>query len=284
MLRTAFRALNRMLSVLDMRLERGAGLDFDNRLSGGAADEMIRRLAADYDRWAVQQDVFDNLIPFDTAASIEVFYGAYLSSPFRSKSGGSRFNNQMYLHLIAKGLQPAFIIDSGTYQGASAWALASGAPDARVISFDIDLSRLLHRLPNVEYIENDWTTYDLGTLQAGRSLCYFDDHLDQVRRLLEASERGISFAIFDDDFPLTSFAAMAHGGSALPKIEFALDPYFSTIQSVEWVEGGVTRSWTVDKQYLARARGAISRSDRLPNTSLTTGIHQTPYRVVSVRQ
>jgi hypothetical protein len=284
MLRETFRVLNRILSAVDLHLERGSGLDFESRLSGAAVDEMVRRLAAEYDEWTTRQDVFDNLTYFDTADSIEDFYEAYLASPFRSKFGGSRFNNQMFLHLIAKGLQPALIIDSGTYQGASAWALSTGAPGARVISFDIDLSRLLLRLPNVEYVENDWTTYELPTLPAGRSLCYFDDHLDQVRRLLEASERGIRFAIFDDDFPLTSFALMAHGGGALPKIEFALDPYFSTIQSVEWLEGGTKRSWTVDQQYLARARGAISKTDRLPNISLTTGIHQTPYRVVSVRQ
>ena len=118
-------------------------------------------------------------------------------------------------------MQPDLVIDSGTFRGASAWAFS--ATGAKVHSFDIDLSRLARTSDHVTYSQRDWTQFDWKDFDFSRTLIYFDDHLDQVRRLIEAAQRGIPLAIFDDDLPVTSVAPMAHGGAALPKIEFVLD-------------------------------------------------------------
>jgi hypothetical protein len=90
-----------------------------------------------------------------------------------------------------------------------------------------------------------------------RALCYFDDHVDQVRRLLEATERKIPFAIFDDDLPLTCFALMAPSPSRLPKPEFIDDPALVHGEVVEWLWGGSLRRWVVDQNYLGKGRAAI---------------------------
>jgi hypothetical protein len=275
--RFAFRSINRTLHAFGFRLsliER----DFDNHLlNEGMRQSMLCNLAEQADAWLERQECFE-ATKLDTIALVSEFYEAYLHSPFRENSGGSRFNNMLWLALIARAYKPDIVIDSGTFQGASAWALKFGAPGAKVLSFDIDLSQLLRRDSDVVYLERDWTTFDLPPCKI---LAYFDDHLDQVRRLLEAKKRGVDLAIFDDDQPPR--LAMTHHVEALPKIEFIFDNALRKEKELVWKTRGKTLRWTVDVAYLDRAREAIAWTDRLPNTSPITGIHQTPYRIVKVR-
>jgi hypothetical protein len=51
-----------------------------------------------------------------------------------------------------------------------------------------------------------------------------------------------------------------------------------------WSEKGVQYVWQVDSAYLDMAKSVIAATDRLPDTSLTTGIQQTPYRIVTLRK
>lgn len=220
---------------------------------------------------------------FDIEAEIGRFYRSYLDSPFTRFAGGSRIGNLLWLDLIAKWTAPDVIIDSGTYRGASAWALAQGAPKARILSFDIDLSNLALRCENVEYIEKDWTSLDFDTIEKTRSFCYFDDHVDQGRRLKEAADRGFPLAIFDDDFTVYGFAPMAHGGFAIPKISFLLDDSLADGEVIEWVEGAQRFSWTVDRKKLDALKGLISATERLPNLVEPLAIDQLPYRLVAIK-
>lgn len=281
--RTVFRALNRALAIGGLSLG-GVERDFDARLDSPAQlARMHRELAHAWEGWLAGQQVLPVRAKVDAEREGALFYAAYLASPYRDQTGGSRYNNLLFLQLMARTAAPSLVIDSGTYTGASAWALKLACPEARVLSFDIDLSRLRLRTPGVEYIEADWTAHDWSAGSSADALLYFDDHVDQARRLLEAAERGFRLAIFDDDFPLTSFAAMAGDGSALPKIEFVLDDELRGDAEVSWIANGVRRSWRVDPAYLDRARDAIAATDRLPNTGAITGIHQTPYRLVAIR-
>jgi len=130
-----------------------------------------------------------------------------------------------------------------------------------------------------EIDEQDWADQPFRE-DRSRGLCYFDDHVDQAARLEQAAAKGFPLAIFDDDFPVTSFAEMAHDGAALPKIEFVLDEALRNQSEISWISRGRRRTWPVDHAALDRARKLIAASERLPNTSLVTGIHQTPYRIV----
>lgn len=177
-------------------------------------------------------------------------------------------------------MQPDLVIDSGTFRGASAWAFS--AAGAKVHSFDIDLSRLARTSDHVAYSQCDWTQFDWKDFDFSRTLIYFDDHLDQVKRLIEAAQHGIPLAIFDDDFPVSSFAPMAHGGAALPKIEFVLDSELREWREISWLDHGQHHSFPIDPSYLDRARALIAATDRLPDTSMITGIQQTPYRLVRI--
>jgi hypothetical protein len=232
--------------------------------------------------WVTRQMIFRPTETFDTATAVEVFFVQWLETPFRGQQGGSRFNNLLWLHLIAKSVRPDIIVDSGTFLGASAWALSLGSPRAQVFSFDIDLGNLALRVPGVNYVEADWARHPTGALRGEKVLAYFDDHVDQVRRLVEARDRLCEIAIFDDDFPVTSYFGMAPSPGVLPKVEFALDDELRDGQALRWVANGAEYSFTVDRSYLDCGRSCIAATERLPNTSLITGIHQTPYRIVAL--
>jgi hypothetical protein len=241
---------------------------------------MIDDLAESFAAWAGSQAAF----PLDpsrcSARTVRDFFDLYMASRFRGNSGGSRFNNLLWLHLIARAMRPSVIIDSGTFMGASAWSLALGAPAAAAFSFDVSAPHLLHRLPNVTYVRSDWMRFEWGDIDTDVALCYFDDHVDQARRVFEAHSLGIRYLVFDDDFPCTSFAPMAHGGASLPKVSFLLDEKLDEVDRLEWRQGAATWAWPLEHARIVQARALIECAVRLPNTSIITGIHQTPYRLV----
>jgi hypothetical protein len=281
--RAAFRALNRALAMGGLRLDRLA-LDFDDApLDEFTLEAVFCALARAFEEWLSGQNLFEPREAFDTTGVVRDFYAEWRGLPFRERQGGSRFNNLLWLHLIAKAYAPDVIVDSGSFQGASAWALSQACPSARSLSFDIDLTQLKVRAAGVTYVQADWSTYPLATPAPDRMLCYFDDHVDQVRRIIEAAERGYGLAIFDDDYPVTSYYAMAPTPEVLPKLEFALNPSLADGQVLEWRSGSRELRWPVDRSYLDRGLAVMAATERLPNTSLITGIHQTPYRIVTIR-
>jgi hypothetical protein len=257
--------------------------DFDCRpLDEGSLHRLFTILGSAFENWRDAQTIFLPVYAFDASAATEHFFGEWMKTPFREKQGGSRFNNLLWLYLIAKAYRPTLIVDSGTFEGGSAWSLALGAPGAKVLSFDLSLKNLRIKAKGVTYIDRDWSSFDISCLDHRRLLCYFDDHVDQARRLIEASDRGCDLAIFDDDYPVSSYYTMAPSPSVLPKIEFVLDLDLRDGQRLEWLSRGREMSYTVNRAYLDRARARIARTERLPNTSLITGIHQTPYRLIAV--
>jgi hypothetical protein len=275
--RLALRAANSILDKAGLSIQ-GPARDFAATIESPAMlRRMFRQLAEEAAEWLRRQILFDAR-DFAIEEEVERFYYRYLELPFRETLGCSRFNNLLWLFLLSRAYSPTLIVDSGTFQGGSAWALGMGAPGVPLYSFDVDLSRLIHKV-DAHYLQADWSTAALAG-DASRGLAYFDDHVDQARRLLEARDRGFGLAIFDDDFALTAFPSQAHGGAALPKVEFVLDEELRRENELCWQESGRRIRWPVDVAYLDRAREAIAATDRLPDTSLITGIQQTPLRVV----
>lgn len=278
--RTVLHGCNAVLRKFNLELH-AIGNDFDARLDQPSQVQRIfSAMGKIADDWFAEQKLFSVRCRFDSAQALSQFYEAFLNSPFRTRQGGSRFNNLAWLYLLARAIQPDFVIDSGTFRGASAWAFSSAG--AKVYSFDIDLSHLALKADNVVYSRCDWTQFDWKKFDASNALIYFDDHLDQVQRLIEASQKGIPLAIFDDDLPLTSVPLMAGGGKALPKIEFVLDEELRKYQDISWIDRGRRFVFPLDHSRLARARSLIAATERLPDTSMITAIQQIPYRVVRI--
>jgi hypothetical protein len=272
---------NALLRPLGMELVR-TSLDLDSFLEPGKyRDAIFRQVAAAADGWLQTQAIAPRRQSFDVEHEVRGFFGDYLASPFRGPNGGSRVGNLLWLNLLAKALAPDVIVDSGTFKGASAWALARGNPKARILSFDIDMSHVLLRVPGVDYIQSDWTQHPV----TGQNiLCYFDDHVDQCRRVREAFERGASTLVFDDDYDVTQFAPMAHGGFSLPKLSFCFDESLQEGEVIAWREGGRRYEWTVPKAELDRVRGMTEHYQRLPDLSTPFGVDQMPYSIAALRR
>ncbi|HYP57698.1 MAG TPA: hypothetical protein VEQ35_05370 [Beijerinckia sp.] len=242
---------------------------------------MFRTIGETASNYLSSQTVFKINNHFDVEKEVRRFYEAYLDTPFRAAVGGGRFGNLLWLDLIAKSIQPDVIVDSGTHMGGSAWALSQGAPDARIFSFDIDLTRLALKAENVQYVEQDWASFDFDKIPRQTSICLFDEMLDHGKRLSEAAARKFQLAIFSDDFAVFDFR-MLHGGRALPKISYLLDKSLEDGEVIEWVAQGTKYSWKVDRARLDQLATLIGAIDRLPNLVAPLGIEQLPYRIIAI--
>lgn len=279
MLRSLGRMANSVLDRFGLEIVRKA-TDMDCLLAEGPRrDALFRQSATAARTWLENTRTFQ-WVPFDVETEIRVFFDNYMLSPtFRDSRGGSRFGNLLWLDLLAKAFAPDLIIDSGTFKGASAWALQRGCPNALVLSFDIDLSQAV-RIGGVEYIASDWTQHPLP--DGAKIMAYFDDHTDQCARVQQSWERGVTVAVFDDDYTVAEMPPMAHGGFSLPKLSFAFDDTIADGEAIEWYEGPRRYSWTADKKALDAARTRVSHYERLCDIGAPFGIEQIPYSIAAI--
>ncbi len=121
-----------------------------------------------------------------------------------SALGGVSNAEAFWLYFLIKAIRPTQIIESGTFHGYSLHFIVEAVDwPCRIVSFDLDLQHA-PRYDNVEYCEHDWMAYT-GGLQAGEgTLIFFDDHIDQGRRLLEAVEMEQQHIVFHDNYVRTN--------------------------------------------------------------------------------
>lgn len=125
------------------------------------------------------------------------FQDALAGFPITADAGSVSLAEAFWLHRMAAELRPSTIVDSGSASGWSAFVLASGAPEARVLCFDP--YRVPDALPpRAEYLPGEWTTSN--SLPAD-TLALFDDHVNQRLRVGQARRAGLKNAVFHDVYP-----------------------------------------------------------------------------------
>ncbi len=139
---------------------------------------------------------------FDWSRSVESFFRYYTGRPFVENTGGSGFHNSFWLYLLCDVLKPQLIVESGVWRGQTTHLFRQVAPDAEIFGFDIDLAHLEVPPSTAHFIESDWNSFDFGAIDQERSLLFFDCHINQCRRVIEAHERGFKTLVFDDNPPL----------------------------------------------------------------------------------
>lgn len=209
-----------------------------------------------------------NIGPF-----IAEFRKIYLSSPIRNNHGGANYTTGLVIFLIARHFNPALVVESGVLRGMSSMIFRAALPSARIVAFDLNFS-LLHRSENVEYNQCDWTTVDI---EAGDSaLIYFDDHINQARRVVEAHRRGFRYIVLDDSW--TWGAISGCGGVPLPSIDMVMSDDIAVGEKIEWVEDGVLWQYTHDAEMDALCREArclIKAAYDIPSLYRQTGVAPT---------
>lgn len=193
---------------------------------------------------------------------IAEFLALFAARPVRDNAGGAGFNSSLCLFLTARLLQPQAILDSGTFQGHSAWLFRRACPGAAVHSFDIEHDNLLHREPDVRYHLADWSTVELPDVQPARALACFDDHVSHARRLREAHARGFRLLILDDNLP--AHALHATGDPPAPTLAMLFDERLKAGDEIAWVRRGRSHRLRLAAEDLA-ARELVERWAPFPD-------------------
>jgi len=215
-------------------------------------------------------------VPLETIKSaVADFCSVFLDSPVNLNSGGANFPGGLNLFLISRCLDPELIVESGVYKGQSTYFLARACPYAAAHAFDPNMAEVV-RVPRVTYYANDWMHTQIACGPATKGLCFFDDHQNQARRVLQAFERGFKYLIFDDSWPMEAITGC--GWPPIPSIDMVLNDSLEPDEVVSWAELG--KMWTYVhtsemRELSARARRLIRAAYEVPSLYRETGIAPT---------
>ena len=183
--------------------------------------------------------------------------------PVRQFLGGGGWNAGLHLFCIARAIEPSTIIESGTFKGFSSWVFRQASPQSEIHCFDVDLSKRQWRAPSIVYHEYDWSDATIAMNEPKRAFAYFDDHVSQARRIIEAARLGITLVGFDDNLPVEGL--FVDGTPAAPTVDMILDERLRDGDMVEWYTDGRVRSYVHDGTTIVDARRKIGRVIRLPD-------------------
>lgn len=125
-----------------------------------------------------------------------------------------------HLYRICKALNPNLIIESGTWKGNSLWLFKHAFHNAIIHAYDIDFSNRLFIDDSIYYHEHDIENhnhYFKYHFINNTDLIFFDDHINQEKRLHWAFKNGFKHIIFDDNIPLNKIDLF--GAAPIPTLE-----------------------------------------------------------------
>ena len=138
------------------------------------------------------------------------FVDIYKHRPIKDNEGGIRAQGMFFLWYLLREINPAIVIESGVWRGASSWMIDKAAPNAQYIAIDPDLRHRVYTSPRAIYLTRDFAHLTLDTFKKGPIVAFFDDHQDAVQRVIESSKKGIKHLIFDDNYPPDSGDGKPH--------------------------------------------------------------------------
>ena len=198
---------------------------------------------------------------------VDDFFRVYSQRPIKRNMYGSGFENLFWLYVTGRYLQPDLIVESGVWGGQTTWILRVACPRAELHAFDIDLSNRRHIDDTVHYHECDWSKVDFGDTSDRSTLCFFDDHVNQSKRILEAHDRGFKNLVFDDNLPV--YSLFRETSSIAPTVDMVHDEALKDGAVIEWVKAGVRHSWVVDAEVNAATRAKVQRYENFPLVDFT---------------
>ena len=195
-----------------------------DRLLAAAAGHLARDLAA----CGIETDE-------DVPALVRRFWDLIPTAPVRQRRGGSGFNGALQLYVAMCALKPDIVIESGVFRGLTTWVIRQARPEAEIFCHDPDLSGLQYRDPGARYSTADWSGADWSGIDPARTVAFFDDHVAQGRRVIEARALGLTRLVFDDD--AAGHRIHAHGGPAHPTIAMIREPVEGA-EPIRWRRNG----------------------------------------------
>jgi hypothetical protein len=205
---------------------------------------------------------------FDLDSEVDRFFTLYSSRPFHDNTGGSGFHNAFWLFLFVRALNPQLIVESGVLKGHTSWLFEQACPGATILGFDIDLSNLQHRAGRIQFHEHDWSRYRFDSVDPGKSLVFFDCHVNHARRILEAHERGFRHILFDDDPP--AHKLYGYGLPGFPTASMVCGGPPPEGSELSWCWQGKEISYRFDRQEWAEAAKVVKMHALFPDVGSLT--------------
>lgn len=202
------------------------------------------------------------------AAIVADFLELYPRRPIRGNTSGSGFNNCFWIYLTVRLLEPELIVESGVWKGQTSWLMHQACPSATIHSFDINLSRLAYKADAISFHEMDWMRFDIGPVDPAKSLCFFDCHVNQARRIREAYDRGFRTLLFDDNPPIHKLYSF--GTPGLPTVDILLDDTAQPGDEIVWSKGGVERRYIYKGEDEHGAKELVADYGVFPDVGATT--------------
>ena len=201
-------------------------------------------------------------------AARDAFEAVFEDRPVRDNRGGSGLNDSFWLFVLARAVDPALIIESGSHKGHSSWLFRQACPKAELHSFDISWDKLEHRAEGAKYHLHDWSEADLSSHAGKSSLVFLDDHINHARRIEEAHDRGFRLLLLDDNFP--AYQLHATGGPPVPTLAMLLDPSLEDGREITWTRNGKAYGFVFREAEAAPARALVARHLVLPELAPVT--------------
>lgn len=254
---------------LDLRKKRDES-EFASRMTSPAQAARLKGIVHGAARDFFAQNA--KLVPAPEPDALEAlageFFEVYERRAVRDNEGGVKFADSFWLFAVTRLLNPKLIIESGTHRGHSSWLMRQACPDAEIHCFDVSFRNLVSRDPAIHYHEHDWMEHDwmdgpLADADAGRALCYFDDHISHAQRVREAHARGFRALMFDDDFPAHHLHATGHPPA--PTLAMMFDDTLKDGERIEWLRHGKPREFMFDAADAASARALIAHYAKTPD-------------------
>lgn len=214
-------------------------------------------------------------------AAIAEFLQSLAHCPVEQTRGGGGVNAALLLWSMARLIDPAVIVESGVFRGFTSWVLREASPGAEQYAFDITFAELKHRVQGVHYVEQDWISMNVRAPEDRPGLVYFDDHVDQWRRIREAVERGFRYLIFDDSLPAN--ALHNDGEAAMPTVDMLFDAQIQDGEEIRWRTECGDFHYRHDGEMARLTRKFVKRHIRLPDLRFVFGYSAANLIVVELR-
>lgn len=192
--------------------------------------------------------------------------------PINGNQGGINFTSGLNIFVIPFLLKPDIVVESGVFQGKSSFFLKMGNPNSEMYCFDINFKNLKYRNSKIKYFETNWMEINLQCQSNQIGFCFFDDHVNQALRVIQAYQRGFKYMIFDDSWPLQIPGC---GWPPIPSIDSLLNNEFESKEKFKWIEGDKVWICKFDeriKKLCRQAKGLIKNAIDLPDFYRQTGI------------
>jgi hypothetical protein len=202
-------------------------------------------------------------------ASVTVFLNTIEKCPIKQDIGGSGFMNSIALFAYMYCRNPSTVVESGTFRGLTAYLIAEAAPNARVITFDINHNQLTFRHPRVQYIKSDLTDSGIISSLPGDTVFFFDDHINHLSRMNFLHEHGFFEALFDDNYGALS--VQYDGLPPIPTVDMVLDTSLEYGVEYRWRTSGGDFSYFPDQLTIEKTRAIIRTVSKIPPTAQLFG-------------